>query len=336
MEWEGLENVQSQARRPALRRQVARSAGGRLIRTSKKHANSWRVPRSAHRALFAVVVGSMVWAAGFTTSVAAAPPAQRIVSTAPSITEILYALGLGNQVVGVSTYCHHPPEVLQKPKVGTFLNPNLELILSLRPDLVIAGPHQLRVTAGMKLNVLEVRHDTIPELHGAIESIGAAAGVSARARELSAKLRRELEEIRRRTATKPPIPMMFIVGRTPGRLEGMVAVGKASYLNELITIAGGRNIFADAAAAYPKVSMEEILARDPAVIIDMGDMAETVGVTEAYKSGVVQLWQRAATLRAVKQGRVHAVASDELVVPGPRVAVAAREFARLLHPELNF
>jgi iron complex transport system substrate-binding protein len=126
--------------------------------------------------------------------------------------------------------------------------------------------------------------------------------------------------------------MAYIVGRSPNRLDGLVVVGKASYLNEVIGLAGGWNIFADAVASYPAVSMEEMLSRNPQVIVDMGDMSDTRQVTEEKKKSIAQLWRRAPTLDAVKQNRVHAVAEDFLVVPGPRVVDAARLFFALLHP----
>ena len=106
-------------------------------------------------------------------------------------------------------------------------------------------------------------------------------------------------------------------------------------MNEIIEIAGGANIFRDAKAAYPTVSLEEILARNPEVIIDMGEMADTVGVTEAQKQAVQKLWTGMSSVAAVRSGRVHAVASDVFVVPGPRVVDAAAEFFKLLHPEVT-
>jgi iron complex transport system substrate-binding protein len=150
---------------------------------------------------------------------------------------------------------------------------------------------------------------------------------------LNAGLREKFDQVRRSVAGKPMRRIAFLVGRSPGELQGMVAVGRASYLTELIEMAGGANVFADAPAAYPKVSLEEILARDPDVIVDMGEMAETAGVTEAQKRAVVDLWRRYPALAAVRAGRVHAVADDIFVVPGPRAADAAQAFARLLHPE---
>ena len=99
-----------------------------------------------------------------------------------------------------------------------------------------------------------------------------------------------------------------------------------------IEVAGGENVFRDAMAGYPEVSLEEVMARNPEVIVDMGDMSDTVGVTEEHKRAVIALWNRIPTLAAVKQHRVFAVASDMFVVPGPRVIEAARAFAEMLHP----
>src|SRR5438067_1798522 len=166
----------------------------------------------------------------------------RIVSTAPSITETLFALGLGPRVAGVSTYCHYPPEAAKRPRIGTYLRPNVEAIVALRPDLVIleslpngAGPQLAR----MKLNVLEVHHRNLESVLQTIEAIGAGCGVSDRAAQLVSQMRSRLEGIRQRTAGAPRRSLVFIVGRTPNSLDGLVAVGKGSYLNELIQIAGG-------------------------------------------------------------------------------------------------
>lgn len=269
---------------------------------------------------------------------ALAQPA-RIVSTAPSVTELLFALGLGKRVVGVTTYCRYPAEAQKLPKVGNYLQFNLETIASLKPDLVVILNNPTRVAAqvrAMKINVLELGHETVPEIFRSIDRLGAATGSSAAAKKLSADLRAKLDAIRARTAKLPRLKMMFIVGRNPGTLDGMVAVGRGSYLNEMMEVAGGENIFRDALAPYPKVGLEEIITRDPDVIVDMGDMAQTVGVSEEHKRAVAQLWMRAPTVSAVKQRRVFAVASDIYVVPGPRIVDAALAFAQMLHPEAGF
>ena len=268
-------------------------------------------------------------------SACAAQP-RRIVSTAPSITEMLYALGLGDRVVGVTTFCHYPPEAARKPKIGNYLNPDVEAILALRPDLVIAEKSMIRQALSLpklNLNLLEVDDATIPGIYASIRAIGLAAGAKAPAEALCDRIRGSLESIRERCVRLPRTRVMFVVGRTPGRVEDLIATGGSTYLDELIQIAGGENVFHDAPAAYSKVSLEEVLARDPDVIIDMGEMAQTVGITDQQRRAVVALWKRYPSLKAVRQNRVFAVASDIFVVPGPRVTEAAREIAALLHPE---
>jgi len=261
---------------------------------------------------------------------------QRIVSTAPSITELLYALGLGDRIVGVTRFCRYPPEAQQKPKIGDYINPNLETITALKPDLVIVQTNPVRLAerlGALHLHTLEINQENIAAIYNSIRVVGDATGTSPRATQLIASIRAKLDEIRARAASLHPVRVMFVVGRSPNRLDGLVVVGKASYLNEVFELAGGVNIFRDAVAAYPAVSMEEVIARNPEVIIDMGDMSDTVNVSDEHKRSVVALWNRMAVVSAVKQHRVFAVSSDSYVTPGPRVVDAARAILGMLHPE---
>src|SRR5438445_490698 len=259
---------------------------------------------------------------------------RRIVSTAPSITELLYALGLGDGVVGVTRFCRYPPEAQSKPKIGDYTSPNLEAIAALKPDLVIVQTNPVRLKerlGALRLHVLEINQDTIAALYDSIRVVGDATGASARAAQLTGSIRGALDEIQKRAAPLARTRVMFVVGRSPNRLEDLVVVGKASYLNEVIALAGGENIFRDAVAPYPAVSLEDVLARNPGVILDMGDMSDTVNVTDEHKRGVVALWRRMQGLTAVRTQRVFAVASDIYVVPGPRVVDAAHAIFDLLH-----
>jgi iron complex transport system substrate-binding protein len=249
---------------------------------------------------------------------------------------MLYAVGLGDRVVGVTSYCHYPPEARSKPKVGGYIDLNLETIASLRPDLVVIQKNPVNLAArlgALRLNVLEVSHDTIDEVYDSMRRIAEAGGVSATAAPVIAGIRNQLAGISARVSKLPRRSIMFVVGRAPNAVEDLIVVGRASYLNGIIEVAGGRNIFKDAIAPYPKVGLEEILARSPEVIVDMGDMSQTEGITEAHKRSVVALWNRFPAIAAVRDHRVYAVASDIFTVPGPRMVEAAREFARMLHPE---
>lgn len=264
--------------------------------------------------------------------VAAAPPA-RIVSTTPSITEVVYALGAGDRVVAVTDYCHYPPEAAKKPHIGSYMQPNIEKIASLRPDLVIVEKSPLRITErlrAMRLRVVEVENTSVARILDSIDVIGAEIGAREAARALRAGIERDLAEVRRQTVGVPRRQMMFVVSRSAHALEGIMVAGRASYLNELMEAAGGVNAFADAPGSYPKISLEQVLARSPDVIVDMGEMAETTGVTEAQKQAVVALWGKAPAVAAVRNHKVFAVAADYFVVPGPRLVEAVREFARML------
>ena len=277
--------------------------------------------------------GAILWLV-FAATLAGQP--QRIVSTAPSITELLYALGLGDSVVGVTRFCRYPPEAQKKPKIGDYTSPNLEAIAALRPDLVIVQTNPVRLAerlGTLRLRVLEINQDNISAIYNSVRVVGDATGASGLATQLVDSIRTKLDVIEKRAKPLHPTRMMFVVGRSPNRLEGLVVVGRASYLNEVIALAGGENVFRDAVAAYPAVTLEEVFARNPDVILDMGDMSDTVNVTEDHRRSVVGLWQRMSVVAAVKSRRVFAVASDIYVVPGPRVVTAARAFFEMLHPE---
>lgn len=262
----------------------------------------------------------------------AATAQTRIVSTSPAITETLFALGLGQRVIAVSDYCHYPPEATRLPRIGSYLTPNVETIIRLKPDLVFIERLPNRALEQLRASKFRVEPIVTGDLDTnlkMIEAIADAAGAPQKGKELTTSIRTELRHIQTQAAKLERRTVLFIVGRTPGRLEGMVAVGKGSYLNELITIAGGRNLLSDSPLGYPKVTLEGVIRLKPGVIIDMGEMAETQGVTDAQKQSVVHLWKSRPDLPS----RVHAVASDIFVVPGPRMVDAARELVRLIHED---
>jgi iron complex transport system substrate-binding protein len=263
---------------------------------------------------------------------------QRIISTAPSITEMLYTLGLGDRVVGVTEFCHYPPEVRKKAKIGSYLRPNIETMLSLRPDLVVLlnehGVLSDRLR-GIGLSVLELQHNNLEGIYSSLRTLGSQTSVSGNAEKRVSEIQVELKSIRERTVSLPRRTVMFIVGRTPGTIQDLVIVGKGSFLNELIDTAGGRNVFSDAAQYYPRIPREEVYARRPDVIIDMGDMGNTDNVTEEHRLSVTKLWRQIPSLPAVQQDRVYPVANDIFVVPGPRVVEAAQSLFQMIHPEAS-
>lgn len=263
----------------------------------------------------------------------AAPP-QRIVSTAPSLTETLFALGLGPRVVGVTEFCRYPPEALKKPRIGTFLEPNFERILAQRPDLVLVvrNPVQLagRLTQ-LGLRAVEIPQDTVAEILASFLQIGRLAGAESRGAALAASIQRELDAVRQRASTLPRRKVLFLVGRSPGTLQGMVGVGPGTFIDELVGLAGGVNVLAGSPMAYPRVSVEQILAADPDVILDMGDFAHHEGKPLESGEKFRAVWAPYRLLRAVRENRVRQVAGEALIRPGPRVAEGARLCLELIH-----
>ena len=263
--------------------------------------------------------------------VTAADPA-RLVSTSPSITETLFALGLGDRVVGVSTYCRYPEAALRLPKVGSFMRPDAELIARLRPDLVIvhAGPHAVpQQLSALGIASITVDRGTLAGVYSSIRAIGSAAGVTDRAARLIAETEARLAAVQRAALTRASSKVLVIVGRQPGTLGDLVAVGRGSYLNDLVTIAGGTNVLDDPRLPeYPRISMETVIRLDPDVIVDAGDMGQTEDEHRRRQPTTERLWRQQVHVRSAQAGAVHAVTSDAFVVPGPRVVEAAETLAR--------
>jgi iron complex transport system substrate-binding protein len=264
----------------------------------------------------------------------AAGPA-RIVSTSPNITETLFAMGLGDRVVGVSTFCRYPEAVMMLPKVGTFLRPDAEMIARLRPDLVIvhAGPHDVvRQLGALGIASVTVDRGTLPSVYSSIRGIGGAVGAADRAERLVAELQAHLERVRAVVADHPRKTVLLIVGRRAGTLTDLVAVGRGSYLSDLVEIAGGVNVLgAPGLAEYPRISMESVIRMSPDVIVDAGDMGDTPAERRRREVATLQAWNRHAEVAAVRTHGIHPVTNDAFVVPGPRVVEVADTLALWLH-----
>jgi iron complex transport system substrate-binding protein len=263
---------------------------------------------------------------------AAAQP-RRIVSTAPSITEMLYALGVGDRVVGVTVYCRYPADAQTKPKVGTFLEPDLERILALKPDLVLVIKNPVQVAEKLRklgLRAEELNQDSIQDVLQSLAIAGKLVGRDAEAKKLSEGIRAELDAVRRSAAGKPRRKALFLVGRAPGTLQGMVGAGPGTFVDELMALAGAGNMLQGSPIQYPRVSLEQVLAADPDVILDMGDFAHAEGKPMEPVSRLLGLWGQYPRLRAVKAGQVIQVGDEIFIRPGPRMGQAARELRRML------
>jgi iron complex transport system substrate-binding protein len=274
------------------------------------------------RLILTFLLSMNLWAAG----------AQRIVSTAPHITESLFAMGLGPRVVGVTIYCKFPEDAVKLPKIGTLLKPDVEAIVALRPDLVVVSDEHGHLADELsRLHILsvEMRGQNLDSIYTGARAIGKAAGAVDGAERMIRSMQSQLQGLAQRMPGKPKPTVAFIVGHTAGRLEGLVAGAGSSYFSDLLNFAGGVNIFAEVATPYPKVSLEEILSRDPDVILELS------GDTRPAQEQVLTLWQSKHSLKAVRSGRVYALESGPFLVPGPRAVEAATQVFHLLHPELQ-
>lgn len=256
---------------------------------------------------------------------------KRIISTAPSITEILYALGAEDELVGVTSYCDFPPEARKKPVIGDFASPNLEAILAQDPDLVVILSGRTDLEEKMKpfsLPILVLEHETLAKIYRSIRILGERIDRKDEAASLVALIERKLERIQARLQGMPRKEVLFLVGRNSGSLTDIYVVGPHSYLGELISLAGGENIFYDMPASYPKVSIEQILTRNPEIIVDMSSMEQP---DETTVTQALEIWAQFPGIRAVRNRHVHIVSSDVFLVPGPRVAEAVENLAEIFH-----
>ena len=258
----------------------------------------------------------------------AAPPA-RIVSLVPSVTELLFAIGAGPQVVGVSSYDHEPPAVEKLPRVGALVDPDLERLLALRPDLVVTYHSQSDLEqqlARAGVGTFAYAHGGIKELFTPIGQVGAMSGHPKEAAALASSLEGKLAAVRARSSGKPRPRVLLVFGREPLSLRGLYASGGIGFLHDLVEIAGGEDVFSDITRESVQATAEMVLARRPDVILEI----RADPVEPALVSQEVAVWNALASVPAVRNHRVIFLTGSELVTPGPRIGTAAeRIFAAI-------
>lgn len=277
------------------------------------------------------------------TAAAASPP-RRIVSLAPSITEILFALGVGDSVVGVSDYCAGPEAALRLPRVGGVVNANLERIVALAPDLLltIGEARRLRpLAAAESIPFRSLTLEAVADVGRAIREVGALVGAEARAQRLAADLDGRLAAVRERWVASEPIPTLLVLSRPAGRLFGLMTCNRTSFLSELLTIAGGRNCFADGPGRYLTPGLERIVQVAPAVIIEVvPDSSGWAGgdrrppLTPLQERRRIAEWEVLSSVPAVRDHRVRVVTNRHLLIPSLHLAETAEALAAALHRDL--
>jgi len=248
----------------------------------------------------------------------------RIVSLAPSVTEVLYLLGAQDRLVGVTTHCDWPEDAKTKPKIGNLLNPNYEVILAAKPDLVIAttaGNDRAAVLklAGLGLPVFVTAPRSVEKIFETVLDAGRITDRAREAEQLVSNMRERLDEVRRRLAGLPPTRAFFMTWFDP-----LLAPGKNTFENDVLRQAGVESITADIEEFYPRYSLEQILARDPEAILTVEHNTRSVADLKRIAG-----WNR---LSAVRKGRVY-VLSEVIQHPSPRFVDGVEELARKLHPE---
>jgi len=254
-----------------------------------------------------------------------APPG-RIVSLVPSVTEILFAIGARDVLVGVTDFCDYPPEARRKAHVGDMLNPNLEALIALKPDLVVATRSGNREETFDQLRrlgmaVYLVDPVSVGDVLRLVAGLGEVTGRRDGAQAVTAEFERRVAAVQERVAGRPRPRVLYVLWPEP-----LIVPGRSSLVSELISLAGGESVTADQGPGYPRMSLEAAVGRAPEVIILARHGAGTGPAAR-------EQWQRLESLPAIRSGRLYVADGDLLHRYGPRVVDGLELLARLIHPE---
>ncbi|MBW2004008.1 MAG: cobalamin-binding protein [Deltaproteobacteria bacterium] len=278
-------------------------------------------PPRSHAAVFRDSLGR---------NVAVNPVPKRIISLAPSITEMIYFLGLGERVVGVTRFSYFPKEATKKPNIGAYTDINIEKVITLNPDLVIATADgnkredvEMLEEAGIPVYVVNPRK--VHQVLDTIERLGTICGVTDRAKRLVNCLRERVAKVMKAVRNSERPLILLVINMKP-----LISVNQSTIHHDIIQLAGGRNMTGDQPITYPKLSMEEVIKKGPDAII-ISSMERGGEFERARKE-----WFRWPTLPAVQRGRVYLIDSDLIDRAAPRIVIGLEEMARLIHPEIEW
>lgn len=283
-----------------------------------------RPPALLPSAFFAALILCAAMACGSETT--------RIVSLLPSFTEIAYELRAEKLIVGVSDYCRFPPEAQQKPHVGGLLNPSVERILSLNPTVVVLSTANAELGEKLRKLKRDIRlypTDSLEDVFALLRASGSLLGQAKLAERYEQEWRSCLDKVRRDTTTLGHPRTLIVVSRQPASLRDIYAATPTSYLGQLAECAGATNIINRRERSYATVSLEEILAADPEVILDfsLGELATNASALDQHLAA----WDQLATVAAVRLKRVYPVSDPHTTIPGPFLCATAQLMANLLH-----
>jgi len=253
----------------------------------------------------------------------------RIAALAPAAVEIITALGHAGRIVAVGDYVHWPPATDHLPRIGSWDAPHVERLLELEVTLLVtvagrAGNATRERLADLGLDVLALRTDTLEGTWDSFLALGGALGARERSEQCVRFMQAALDSVADLSRGAEPRPVAIVVGTEP-----LYSAGPGSHLHELLRIAGAENVFADLASPYGIVSREALIARGPAVIVDLSDNRPG-----APRGRTAAGWEEWSSLPAVTAGEVHQLDPDRLTIPGPRLPEMALLLARIVHPEI--
>lgn len=256
-----------------------------------------------------------------------------IVSLAPNLTETVFALGEGDRIIGVGEFDDYPPEVAKLPKLGGYLDPDLEQLSLLAPAMIMVPGQHEQVTTFGKMNsipVMNIHMDSLETIGAGIDAIGTALGVPERAAALRASIDADLAALREALKPYPRKKVLIVLGRERGNLSNIQTVGGTSFISEMVAAAGGDNIYGDSTQPYLEASRETILMEAPDAILEIqaGKTMTTNQTQQLYND-----WRFLDTVPAVKNGAIYFVTESHAMRPGPRIAEVAKIIARKLYFE---
>ncbi len=263
---------------------------------------------------------------------------KRVISLAPSITELIYTLGVDSILIADTRYCKHPPQADTLPDVGGFLDPNLELIVSLDPDLVVLLKEYNELSGKLrKLNipVFTVDHQTIAGVLASYTQLGARLGAKAKADSLLASHQAHIAKVQKLTSTLNHPKTLVSIGHSdkPGVIRSVYAAGDEGFYSELVRIAGGVNVVKEDNVRYPILGPEALRTLAPEIILDIfPDSQEGAALDKRF---VQEQWRSLSDIPAVHNSRVVVLEGSFLVIPGPRFIEILDKFVVALHPEIN-
>jgi iron complex transport system substrate-binding protein len=247
----------------------------------------------------------------------------------PAITEILYELGLGDKIVGVTNHCNFPEDAKSKFRIGGYLDTNYEAIILLEPDMVIASDEYSSETKNLfkntEIEYIKISIETTGDIFAAIKQIGRRNGVEDRAGNIVARMCKDIVMLKNKVKKKPERRVMIVIGRDEGSFDNLYIAGQSTFYNELLNILGCKNVYTKSDIRYPTISLEAVMRWNPDVIIEMRP-----NLPEGKKTKIITQWSSLKDINAVKNSKVYVLNGDYVCMPSPRLTLILEDIADLL------